>query len=349
MAGRQTAPAGPQTPTLAEGSREGNRWINARPSGEDVAAWFAQAVRVHDGLDHAHYVGGITLIGGSERLKQAQVAGNGQTVLVDVERYVWTPYIKVETRVRYFWDMIELDDDIVGAIEPVEHARLGDAGVYNRNLPPGFFRLPVALGPNEFVHFIGCTMRVVTYRANTLEWATRVRKIYDSQIVEGTPRQVQVDEIIEDYLRGIPVAMYPPATKQIASVSKNEEADPFAVMKAETGAVGRALGMAGVLVLPGSGIATAEDMHEAIDGARGGTVKGAPEPPPVAEQADPAKVEADTRERIQGKIATLQSVSQEGYDRLAAWAGEKKIDLSDPRDTQLRGLELQLDRLLPKE
>ena len=348
MAAATPAPAQQQQTKVAEGFREGSRWINKRPDGEEVAAWFKENVRIHQGLDPAQYVSGITLIGGQEKLKEAREAANGTVQFVDVQRYAWTPYAKVETRVAYFWDLMALDDDIIGAIEPVEQQRLDASGVYNLNLPAGMYRLPIATGVNEFVHYVGATMQVKVYKAGTLEWAHRVRKIYDQQIVDGTPRSVQVDEVIEEYLRGIPVAIYPPATKQIATLGRNEEEDPFALMKAETGAVGRALGMAGMLVIPGSGIATAEDMHEAQAGAGGSAIKGPAEPPPVTPEpaATPEEVEKATDVRIQEKIAQLQSTSQEGYDRLVAWAAEKKIDLDKPRGTQLRGLELQVDRIL---
>lgn len=347
-AGQQQTP--PQ-PVLAEGFQEGSRWINKRPSGEEVATWFDDNVKIHEGLQAASYVSGITLIGGTERLKEARQAANGTVQFVEVERYSWTPYAKVETRVAYFWDLMALRaDEVIGAIEPVEQARLKDSGVYNLNLPAGMYRLPITTGPNEFVHYVGATMQVKIYKAGTLEWAQRVRKIYDTQIIDDTPRSVQVDEVIEDYLRGTPVAIYPPATKMISTLGRQEAEDPFSLMKAETGAVGRALGMAGMLVIPGSGIATAEDMHEAQAGAGGTSVKGSAEPPPVTPAATPdaAEVEKATDVRIQEKIANLQSTLPEAYERLAAWATERKVDLAKPKGTQLRGLELQVDRLTPK-
>src|SRR5204863_2609716 len=75
-------------------------------------------------------------------------------------------------------------------------------------------------------------------------------------------------------------------------------ADDNALMKAETGAVGRALGMAGILVV-GTGVATAEDMQEAAAGpsgaaaasSAGATLPGEAPAPQEAGAAVPAQVE----------------------------------------------------------
>lgn len=326
-------------PRLPEGVREGSRWLHRRPTGEEVADWFSKNVKLAEGMEHERYVGGITLIGGSERLKEPRIASDGSTHTVDVERYGWTPYTKIETRIAYWCDLMARDDEVVGAIEPVEHARLGEQGVYNLNLPPGFFRMPIMTAPDHFVHFIGATMRALAYKADTLEWHDKVRKVFNEA-------GVQVDEYTESILRGIPVAVNPPASKQIAAVSASDEADPYSVMKAETGAIGRALGMAGILVLPGSGIATAEDMQE-IATAAGKAVRGEASLPAATpgEAPDVAALEASTRERISAGIADLQSTDQDAYERLETWSRERKIDLTEPRDTQLRGLELQLERI----
>lgn len=345
MAGAQTAPKAPQQqePTLPEGTQEGARWINRKPEGEQVASWFKENVKLHAEVENLadKYVQGIVIIGGKERYREARIAQNGALAIVDLERMTFTPYAKVETRVAYFWDFMDARDNELGVIEPVEQRRLGEAGVYNLNLPPGFFRLPIATGPQSFVHYIGATMVVRRYKADTVEWREIRRSIYNA---EG----VKVDEEVREVLRGTPVAVYPPATKQISTLDRSDDEDPFSVMKAETGAVGRALGMAGMLVIPGSGIATAEDMHEAQAGAGGASIQGPATPPPATEpqEQDPEVLEQQVRDRIQEKIARLQSEDAAGYERLAAWAGEKKLDLTDPKSTALRGIELQVDRIL---
>lgn len=316
------------------GHQEGSRWINRRPTGQEVADWFNANVSIHEGLDPADYVGGVVLIGSTDKQKVAKQAAGGSIQFVDEERYAWTPYAKVETRVKYFWDLMGLHDDWVGVIEPVETAQLDTAGVYNLNMPPGFYRLPVAKEDGKFVHYIGCAMRVRILRADSLEPRTRMRTTVD--LAGG-----RIEEEVA-YQHGIPVADFPPATKVVAVHGNYGKEDPFAPMKAETGAVGRALGMAGMLVIPGSGIATAEDMHEAAAGP-GGVALG--EEAPLPSEPVPVDQEADAREHVQAKIADLQSTNPEGYERLAAWAKERKVDLERPKDTQLRGVALQVDRI----
>lgn len=325
--------AGGQGPAIV-GYQEGSRWFNVRPTGDEVASWFKGNVKIHEGLDAADYVSGVVMIGGKETIKVSKVAQGGSLQIVDEERLAFTPYAKIETRVKYFWDLMAKRPEVVGAIETVDMARLDTAGVYNLNMPPGFYRTPWQLLDGKFAHYVGCSMRVALYKADTLEWVTRdiVRKAADGS--------TEVEEI--PWLRGTPVALYPPATKMIATLGKHGE-DPFSMMKAETGAIGRALGMAGMLVIPGSGIATAEDMHEAQAGASG---VGLGESAQIPDTPLPAnEPEVEVRDRIKEKIVGLQSTNSEAYEKLASWAEERKIDLDNPKETQLRGLLLQLERL----
>lgn len=329
-------PAAPVQPKPL-GYQEGSRWINERPSGEAVAAWFKENVPIDDELDPGRYVSGVTLIGGSEKIKVAKRDSNGVVQFVDENRYAWTPYAKVETRVAYFWDLMAKNPDWIGYIEPVEVPRIEDQGVYNLNLPPGFFRLPVLAEEGLWAHFLCCSMRIRILDRSTVEKVYKTRKVVneDGQILE---------EQFQGY-DGIPIGAYPPATKMIAQIG-NHGVDPFSLMKAETGAVGRALGMAGMLVIPGSGIATAEDMQEAQAGAGSGTAPQLPEP--VAEQQPLAADVGDAENVIQEKIALLQSINPGAYDELAAWAAEKKIDLTAIKDHQRRGVLLQVERKLDK-
>ncbi len=338
MAGKQAGQA--EEPI---GFQEGSRWINKRPSGEEVADWFKGNVTIHEGLQASDYVGGIVLIGATEKLKVVKRAQGGTTQIVEEDRYTWTPYAKVETRVKYFWDLMALHDDWVGVIEPVDVAQLGDPGVYNLNLPPGFYRLPMQLKETgQFAHYVGCSMRVVIYRADTVVWSPRGEAELPKDR-DPTERELQVYQYLHlEVLRGIPVASFPPATKMIPTLDRYGKEDPYALMKAETGAVGRALGMAGMLVPPGSGIATAEDMNEVVaTGVGVGAQAALPSDAPLPKEAD----EAEVREKIQGDLAAMQTANPEGYERIAKWAAERKIDLVAPKETQLRGLVLQIKRV----
>src|SRR4029077_10849538 len=179
----------------------------------------------------------------------------GELVFLDSKRRVYTPYAKVETRVAYFWDLMSTDGfkDVVGMIEPVPMQRLNDAGYVNYNLPPGFFRIPIGLG-GSIVSYIGCSMKVSMWDKGSIMWVAA------EEIVRG-PDGNELRRPFHE-LQGTPVRVFPSATKMVPVLSRSDEEDPFAVMKAETGAVGRALGMAGMLVIPGSGVATADDMLE---------------------------------------------------------------------------------------
>lgn len=328
------------------GSQEGSRWINKRPSGEEVAAWFRENVTIHEGLDPADYVGGVVLIGANEKLNVAKRASGGSIQIVEENRYTWTPYAKVETRVKYFWDLMAKNPEWVGAIEPVEVAQLTDPGVYNVNLPPGFYRLPMQLKETgQFAHYVACSMRVVIYRADSVEYAPRGSWPHLDFVDKPPPteRELQVAQYLRtEVLRGLPVAMFPPATKMIPTLDRYGKEDPYALMKAETGAVGRALGMAGMLVIPGSGIATAEDMNEVVaTGVGVGEQAALPPDAPLPKEAD----EAEVREKIQADLAAMQTENVEGYAKLEKWAAERKVDLANPKDTQLRGLTLQIKRM----
>jgi hypothetical protein len=96
-----------ETATVRRG-REGSRWINERPTSQEVAEWF-RSVPLHDGMDHEKYVGGITLIQGVEKADEiVGYDGDGRPVIVeDVRNVTFTPYMKVETRVAYFHDYVD--------------------------------------------------------------------------------------------------------------------------------------------------------------------------------------------------------------------------------------------------
>lgn len=332
-----------EQPKVPEGFQEGSRWINKRPDGVEFAKWFTDNVKLHAGLESQaeKYSGGIVLIGAKEKLKVAKLTDAGATVIVEEERMTYTPYAKVETRVAYFWDLMALHAaDWLGVIEPVEVASLGEAGVYNQNLPPGFFKMPVQEKDGKIATHVGCAMVVKILDRRTLEWVDVKRKSYDG---DGK----LVDKRVEQILRGTPIFKFAPATKMVNVLNNYGDEDPFAVMKAETGAVGRALGMAGMLVIPGSGVSTAEDMQEAAAQAAGGSVDPAESARlPKPEQGAAKTGAADLDAKITEGIARLASEFTAEHEEFLAWAEEKKIDLADLKDSQRRPVFRMIERKL---
>ncbi len=79
---------------------------------------------------------------------------------------------------------------------------------------------------------------------------------------------------------GHDIHYYPPEAKTVPLVNRWGGVDADAMAKASTGAIGRALGVAGMLVLPGTGVATAgfarlSCRSQAAPGGPGGGLRGA--------------------------------------------------------------------------
>lgn len=275
----------------AQGHQEGSRWINTRPTGKEVADWFLSNAPMHPGMDPARYVTGVVLIPAKEKLP-----GGG-------EQHVYVPYVKVETRVAYFWDFVRTLDGAVGEIQAAEVPRVSEQGVYNMNLPPGFFRMAVQDATGKFVHFLCCSQQV--------------------RVADAAGKHI----------------MRPATGTKMVSLLGRFGVDENAIMKAETGAVGRALGMAGMLVLPGSGVATAEDMQEML--ASQGSV-GVDAQLPCAQASGDDQIRA----RIAELSTQLESEHPGRFEEVMAWAREKKIDTGNLRAHQLRGVLRALERQL---
>lgn len=286
--------------------REGSRWINERPTGDDVATWFEQSVPIHDELDHSDYVSGVTIIPAKERYDTLGVReGSDEPVIGEMIALTFTPYIRVDTRIRYFWDLMAKHPEWIGTIERVKVEQQDPA------LPEGFFHHEVTLADgNKVVRFIGCSMRV------------------------------KVRDIEEDR----PVINAPAATKMVPVLGRYGE-DVNALMKAETGAIGRALGFAGILVAPGSGIATAEDMQEAINLAGGGA--GAAPAEPVEPQLPAEQDEGELRAYAEAKLTELREEYPHEFDEFREWAQSRNFKtLADIDGPQLKGVVRKLDRVL---
>lgn len=232
-------------PVELASERSGSRWINAFPAEDDIRSWF-ESQRVHKGMEHTPYLGGIVVIPATEKIKQTFQNENGTTFVRELERAVFTPYVKVDTRIAYFWDLVELlnrdaEEDFIlpqldgmyyGKIRPVPQTVIANetSAYYNANLPEGFTVHAVRENEQKVSRYL-----VATYEVQILR-----RSLSDKP-----------DTVV---LRGR-------GSKQTAA--KRQYADDNAIMKAETGAIGRALGVAGILVV-GTGVATAEDIQESM-------------------------------------------------------------------------------------
>src|ERR1035437_2420417 len=157
--------------------------------------------------------------------------------IVEQERLSFSPYPQVDTRIRCFWDWMAVAG-FLGKIKPIPSP---SPTAQSKQLPPEVFSMTIAGAGDKSYTWLGATYQV---------------------------------EVIEpDGHGGRSVIEPPPGTKTVPLHGRFGP-DVNAPMKAQTGAIGRALGFAGVLILPGSGVASAEDMQELTQ--TGPTEPGAP-------------------------------------------------------------------------
>src|SRR3954452_4241279 len=95
----------PEPPPEPQSVREGSRWYYAPPSEDDIREWFRQQP-LHEGMEHNRYVSGVVIIPATEKIKVTRFKQNGDTFTVEQERAVFTPYMKVDMRIAYFWDLV---------------------------------------------------------------------------------------------------------------------------------------------------------------------------------------------------------------------------------------------------
>jgi hypothetical protein len=288
--------------------KEGSRWYNARPASDEVASWFA-TIPLHEGMDHEHYIGGVTLILAKERSEE--VAGfddQGLPIIKERQDLVYVPYVKVETRVAYFWKLMDIRA-WRGKIEPV--APVGGDQI---GQPPGYFRYSASKPDGKVVNFVGCSM------------------------------QVSVRESSRTSSEG-PLVMSPPPGAKIIPATTKWDVDVNALMKAETGAIGRALGVAGMLVVPGSGVATAEDMLE-LSAAAPAAVE--PQLPDVPQPATPVTHAGDEqlRSRAAELVAQLAEQDPKGHEAFQEWARGRNLRLDSAQGAALRGVVKKLENTL---
>jgi hypothetical protein len=299
-------------PQPGEGYREGSRWINERPTGEELAAWFTENVTLHEGLEHEKYVSGIVVIEQKEKVREMidRADGQGKSML-ERERLTYTPYPTASARLVYWRDYLALheDDEWRGDIEP-DPTVLRAPG---SQLPAGFFRYTVKEESGKDTAFVGCSMRAVI-RGPDIRAGVAGREV-----------------------------MVAPAGSKVVKVLGRYGADENALMKAQTGAMGRALGFAGMLVLPGTGIATAEDVRESIV-AESSPAAAGPEtaqlPTESAGQAEAEPVGAGTDPSAEALelISTLQADYPAEHEKWVAWAKETNTNVQELSGTKLRGI-----------
>ncbi len=311
--------------------QEGSRWYNVPPTGPELSKWFEENVELHDGLAAKPYIPGVTMIPATEKAKTVTGWNGAVPIIQQVENLVFVPYAKVETRVKYFHDLMAQHDDWLGVIEPVQ------GEFQSKKLPPGFFAFPVATDKGV-VNYVCCSMKVTVFERGDLAW----KEIKNMRT--GETERVRVGKTIIDAA---------PATKMIPTLGR-WGADDFSLMKAETGAVGRALGMAGMLVIPGTGIATAEDMQEA-SAMEGRTTPSLPEdgeqaeaPTATTEERASAEELTDLRQQAALLLNTIKAEFPDLFTEFLEWAKGRKIGevgkVEDPRI--LRGIITKAEREL---
>lgn len=342
--------------------REGGRWINERPDSAEFGSWFKTNMKLDKELEHENYVGGVVLIPAVDSKAKFVVGfdAKGRPIIEEGEELSYIPYAKVETRINYFWDLLDVhEEEWVGVVEHVKLDRMpidiGDATqvveegekrtettrparpdaltamVYQ--MPEGFSLMSIPVGEG-YAHFLCCTIRVSIFRKG--------------ENGEPTGRALRTG-------RG---------TKQIPLLKggfggRQPYADDSSMMKAETGAQGRALGFAGIFVIPGSGVATAEDMQEQmVGGVVPSTPEQAPEPAenagPTLPEVQPVRTGAeqaqDDETSLRAKAMDLWRVLQAEHPEKAkefpGWANSRGLrSLGEARGATLRGVVVKLEKM----
>ena len=308
----------PAPPT--EPVQEGARWRWHRPSSEAVAAWFASQP-LDEGMDHEHYVGGVVLIPQNEKVRYTRPDGG----LVERYEQVFTPYVQIGTRVAYARRLAE-HRGLIYVSEPVSVPRSANpaSDYFNGNMEEGLWWHVVAGGDGQRRRYLCGTWSVALYEPTS--YAAKVRGEKPLPIISG---------------RG---------TKQV-----DGGFDVNGIAKAQTGAIGRALGVAGILTV-GTGIATAEDMQEFSGPPAQASPAGAQLPAPTEiaegpppEPLDPVEALDALRSRALALQAQMQERSGEEWREFVAWWQERSKEggwkeLSDVPYEALKGIVARMER-----
>lgn len=301
--------------------QEGARWRHWQPSSEAVAAWF-NTVPLDEDMPHEDYVGGIVIIPQSAKVKYTKKDGSGT-----VERYemTYTPYMQIGTRTAYMRRLAEHRGLIYhpeAAKVPRSSAR--DSPYFNANMPEGLWWHVVQNEHGDVQRYLCCTTNVALYEPAS----------YMAKIRGQDPMPV----------------LFGQGTKQVSG-----GADPNGLMKAQTGALGRALGVAGILVV-GTGIATAEDMQEyaaqtAAPPPELPVVPSEIAPGPQPEAKTPPEQLAAARSKALALQTQMQETGTEAWPQFVAWWNERRQQegwgkLEDVPLEALRGIITKMEGLL---
>lgn len=303
--------------------REGSRWRHHRPPATEIADWFKDQP-LDEGMEHGDFLGGVLLIPQSEKVTARRADGQRD------ERYedVFIPYMQTGTRIAYFRRLAE-HRELIPVTSAVEVPRVKNpaSAYFNGNMEDGYWWHVVMDSAGQPVRFLCCTMRVALYEPTT--YSQKYRGEESSPVLEGR------------------------STKQVAGGP-----DVNQLAKAQTGAVGRALGLAGILTL-GTGVATAEDMLELLGPA--GAALPSPDAATLPESVAPAATEApaadpaEQHRRLREQAVELQSRMQveapPAWTTFAAWWQERSKEegwkqLSDVPLESLKGVVARMEREL---
>jgi hypothetical protein len=316
----------PFPPIPEEPVEEGGRWRHHKPTSEAVAAWF-RTQPLDEDMKHEDYVGGVVIIPQTEKVKYSRRDGQGT---VERHEQIFTPYVQIGTRLGYFRRLAEQRSLIpVVEPEPVPRSENPSSIYFNGNLPDGLWWHVIATGEGRSQRFLCATYRVSMYEPQS----------YGARLSDRPPLPRLVGT----------------GTKMVSERFHSGNIDVNALMKAQTGAIGRALGVAGILVI-GTGIATADDMQEFVGETTAAPAPTLPDPLPQGE-APPA--EAETLEGLRARALALQTQLQEvpeaegreqPWTQFVAWWKERAAEegwtnLSDVPQDALKGVIVKMERI----
>src|SRR4051812_29981864 len=271
--------------------REGSRWRHGPPSPEDLGNWFREQ-RLHDGMIHDRYVGGLVLIPAKDKVTRTYARQNGSRYVADGEEVVYTPYVKVDTRIAYFRDYVAMHEDWVGKIRPVPARLIDDveSPYFNGHIADrGFAIHPIRVG-DQTTYYLACTMEVAIYERES--YLQRLKGAHVEPIMQAVGTKQ--------------VAM----TRSYGANSRSAFPDDNCLMKGETGGVGRALGFLGMLVI-GTGVATAEDIQEAFgEQSAPAPAPGGDLPPVVNREGQPLEAAQAPAQAAQAAVSPELTMEQ---------------------------------------